>query len=174
MIKAPISLQVLRRSLYVKAKAEPTWRFWGLYVHICKMETLRAAYALAKANDGAPGIDGVTFEAIEASGVEGFLQQIQDELVAYGPVQSEANLALLHLDLGGAFTEGVDYPGEMCIGAIVVGPGLRPGLATAELVRQLLHLPAEPPSPPRPAYRDPSGWRDSSDRSRAPVADRRT
>ena len=40
MTKTPISLQDLRRSLYVKAKAEPSWRFWGLYVHVCKMETL--------------------------------------------------------------------------------------------------------------------------------------
>jgi RNA-directed DNA polymerase len=40
MTKTAISLQDLRRSLYVKAKAEPTWRFWGLYVHVCKMETL--------------------------------------------------------------------------------------------------------------------------------------
>src|SRR5215831_10887635 len=83
MTKAPISLQDLRRSLYVKAKAEPTWRFWGLYVHICKMETLREAYQMAKANDGAPGIDGVTFAAIEESGPEIFLQQIRDELVAH-------------------------------------------------------------------------------------------
>ena len=81
MIKASISLQDLRRSLYVKAKAEPTWRFWGLYVHICKMETLYEAYHMAKSNDGAPGIDGVTFEAIEASGVESFLRQIRDELL---------------------------------------------------------------------------------------------
>ena len=66
MIKAPIDLQDLRRRLYVKAKAEPSWRFWGLYVHVCKMETLREAYRLAKENHGAPGIDGVTFEAIEA------------------------------------------------------------------------------------------------------------
>jgi RNA-directed DNA polymerase len=82
MTKAPISLQDLRRSLYVKAKAEPAWRFWGLYVHICKMETLREAYKMAKSNNGAPGIDGVTFAAIEESGPETFLRQIRDELVA--------------------------------------------------------------------------------------------
>jgi RNA-directed DNA polymerase len=65
MIKAPIDLQDLRRRIYVKAKAEPSWRFWGLYVHVCKMETLHEAYAMAKKNNGAPGIDGVTFEDIE-------------------------------------------------------------------------------------------------------------
>jgi len=81
MIKAPISLQDLRRSLYVKAKAEQPWRFWGLYVHVCKMETLQEAYRMAKSNNGAPGIDGVTFEAIEAGGAESFLAQIRDELV---------------------------------------------------------------------------------------------
>ena len=80
MTKAPISLQDLRRSLYVKAKAEPVHRYWGLYVHICKMETLHEAYAMAKRNNGAPGIDGVTFEAIEESGVESFLKQIREEL----------------------------------------------------------------------------------------------
>jgi RNA-directed DNA polymerase len=47
------------------------------------METLREAYQMAKKNDGAPGIDGVTFAAIEESGVEGFLTQIQDELVTH-------------------------------------------------------------------------------------------
>src|SRR6266700_85476 len=65
------------------AKAETTWRFWGMYVHVCKMETLREAYALAQNNDGAPGSDGVTFAAIEAQGVEGFLERIRDELVQH-------------------------------------------------------------------------------------------
>ena len=74
MTKTPICLQDLRRSLYVKAKAEPTWRFWGLYVHVCKMETLHEAYQAAKKNDGAPGIDGVTFDAIEEGGVESFVR----------------------------------------------------------------------------------------------------
>jgi RNA-directed DNA polymerase len=45
------------------------------------METLRQAYAMAKENDGAPGIDGVTFEVIEEQGIEAFLEQIRDELV---------------------------------------------------------------------------------------------
>ncbi len=58
MRKAPIKLRDLRRRIYVKAKAEPEWRFWGLYVHVCKMETLREAYALAKRNNGAPGLMG--------------------------------------------------------------------------------------------------------------------
>ena len=81
MRKAPIKLRDLRRKIYVKAKAEPEWRFWGLYGHVCKLETLREAYALAKRNDGSPGIDGVTFEAIEAGGVESFIGQIREELV---------------------------------------------------------------------------------------------
>jgi RNA-directed DNA polymerase len=89
MTKAPGSLQDLRRSLYVKAKAEPTWRFWGLYVHICKRETLQEAYQMAKSNNGAPGSDGVTFEVIEERGVESFLKQIQNELVTntYRPIR---------------------------------------------------------------------------------------
>lgn len=82
MRKAPISLQDLRRKIYLKAKSDKAWRFWGLYVHICKRETLQEAYRMAKKNDGAPGIDGVTFEAIEESGLEGFLEQIRSELVS--------------------------------------------------------------------------------------------
>lgn len=90
MITTPITLQDLRRRLYLKAKAETTWRFWGLYVHVCKMETLHEAYKLAKENDGAPGIDGVTFEVIEEAGVERFLEQIRDELVTrrYRPMRN--------------------------------------------------------------------------------------
>src|SRR5580658_9238962 len=81
MTKAPVNLKDLRRRLYIKAKTEPTWRFWGLYVHVCKRETLQEAYLQAKANDGAPGIDGVTFTAVEAGGVDAFLDQLRKELV---------------------------------------------------------------------------------------------
>lgn len=81
MIKTPVSLQDLRRRIYVKAKTESSWRFWGLYVHVCKEETLQTAYRLAKKNNGAPGIDGVTFAAVEAGGVRCFLQELREELV---------------------------------------------------------------------------------------------
>jgi RNA-directed DNA polymerase len=82
MTRPLISLQDLRRRIYAKAKAEPSWRFWGLFVHVCKRETLHEAYALAKRNGGAPGVDGVSFAAIEESGEDGFLEQIRDELVS--------------------------------------------------------------------------------------------
>src|ERR1700726_982654 len=80
MTKAPIDLQDLGGGVHLKGEAEPPSRFWGLYVHVCKTETLRTAYEMAKQNDGAPGVDGVTFETIEAQGVEALLEQLRDEL----------------------------------------------------------------------------------------------
>ena len=90
MIKPPTNLQDLRRKIYVKAKTEKQWRFWGLYVHICKLETLRESYKLAKQNNGAPGIDGVTFKDVEASGIEKLLAELQLELIntSYRPMVS--------------------------------------------------------------------------------------
>ena len=90
MTKAPIHLQELRRRMYLKAKAEPSWRFWGLFVHVCKMETLEEAYREAKRKDGAPGIDGVSFQDVERSGRQGFLEQIRHELLegTYQPLRN--------------------------------------------------------------------------------------
>jgi RNA-directed DNA polymerase len=90
MTKASINLQELRRKIYMKGKADKSWRFWGLYVHVCKMETLQEAYRMTKSNNGSPGIDGVTFEEIEGSGVEEFLLQIQTELMnrEYSPMRN--------------------------------------------------------------------------------------
>lgn len=90
MIKAPGSLQELRKRIYIKAKADKTWRFWGLYVHVCKREVLQDALRMAKQNNGAPGIDGVTFEAIEEMGEEAFLESIGNELLTgiYRPTRN--------------------------------------------------------------------------------------
>ena len=90
MIKTSITLQELRRKIYKKAKADKTHRFWGLYVHVCKTNTLTESYQMAKRNNGAPGIDGMTFDDIEKAGVEGFLRNIQEQLVngTYQPIRN--------------------------------------------------------------------------------------
>lgn len=90
MIKAPINLQDLRRRIYRKAKSDKTHRFWGIFVHIAKMETLREAYRIAKRNGGAPGIDGLTFDDIEESGLDEFLLSIRNDLLSgsYQPLKN--------------------------------------------------------------------------------------
>jgi len=80
MIKTPIDLQELRKRIYQKAKSEKEHRFWGIFVHITKIETLEEAYRIAKRNGGAPGIDGKTFTDIENEGSIPLLEEIQEEL----------------------------------------------------------------------------------------------
>ena len=74
----------------MKAKADKTHRFRGLYVHVCKTNTLTESYQMAKRNNGAPGIDGMTFDDIEKAGVEGFLRNIQEQLIngTYQPIRN--------------------------------------------------------------------------------------
>src|ERR1039458_4955678 len=81
MTKAPISLQDLRRRIYRKAKSETTHRFWGLFVHVTKVETLEEAYRIAKSNGGAAGVDGQKFEDIESAGRSGFLAAVREDLI---------------------------------------------------------------------------------------------
>ena len=90
MIKTSITLQELRRKIYIKAKADKAHRFWGLYVHVCKESTLEQAYQMVKSNNGAPGIDGVTFGDVEQAGVQNFIQGIQQELIngSYRPTRN--------------------------------------------------------------------------------------
>ena len=90
MTKTSIGVQELRTRIGVKAKADPQHRFWGLYTHVWKLDVLREAYRLAKQNDGAPGVDGVTFKQIEALGVEKLLDTLSQELreMTYEPLPS--------------------------------------------------------------------------------------
>lgn len=81
-IQVPRKLSSLRQKLYQKAKMEPKFRFYVLYDRIYRRDVLECAYRIARKNKGAAGVDGMTFEQIEASdsGVEGFLDQIHKSL----------------------------------------------------------------------------------------------
>ena len=81
-LETPEKIRSLQRKLYCKAKAEPAFRFYVLYDKICREDVLGHAYALARANAGAPGVDGVTFAQIEVSGVEAWLAGLREDLVA--------------------------------------------------------------------------------------------
>jgi RNA-directed DNA polymerase len=82
MTKPTITTQELQRRIGHRAKSAPEHRFWGLYVHLVKIETLEAAYLEAKRNGGAPGSDGETFKSIEERGRAGFLTELAAELRA--------------------------------------------------------------------------------------------
>ena len=79
-LATPEKIRSLQRKLYCKAKAEPAFRFYLLYDKICREDILRHAYALARANAGAAGVDGETFAAIAAAGEESWLAGLRQEL----------------------------------------------------------------------------------------------
>ena len=81
-LTTPEKIRSLQRKLYVKAKAKPAFRFYLLYDKICRVDILFHAYRLARANAGAPGIDGMTFDQIEAQGLEAWLAGLREDLVA--------------------------------------------------------------------------------------------
>jgi RNA-directed DNA polymerase len=81
-LQTPERIRTLQGKLYLKAKAEPTFRFYLLYDKIHRDDMLRHAYALARSNKGAPGVDGVTFAMIEADGLEAWLDGIREDLRA--------------------------------------------------------------------------------------------
>ncbi len=79
-LATPISVRKLQTALDAKAKEEPGVRFYALYDKICRMDVLRNAYACCRANKGAPGADGMTFDDIEAYGRERWLGELAQEL----------------------------------------------------------------------------------------------
>jgi RNA-directed DNA polymerase len=80
-LATPEKIRSLQRKLYRKAKAEPAFRFYVLYDKICREDILLHAYGLARANAGAPGVDGVTFAQIEEQGLEAWLAGLREDLV---------------------------------------------------------------------------------------------
>ena len=79
-LQTPDKIRTLQRKLYLKAKAEPDFRFYLLYDKIYREDVFRHAYELMRTNNGAPGVDGVTFAMIEADGLEEWLSGIRKDL----------------------------------------------------------------------------------------------
>jgi RNA-directed DNA polymerase len=79
-LETPEKIRMLQKKLYSKAKQEPGYRFYLLYDKIYREDILAHSWALAKANAGAPGVDGQSFEQIESQGLEKWLHGIREEL----------------------------------------------------------------------------------------------
>src|ERR1700691_2546625 len=79
-LTTPSKIRELQIKLYRKAKNEPGYRFYMLYDKVYREDVLAHAYALARANHGAPGVDEQTFAQIESQGVKGWLTGIREEL----------------------------------------------------------------------------------------------
>ena len=79
-VAPPDKIRTLQRKLYVKAKTEPAFRCYLFYDKVHRADILQHVDRLARANGGAPGVDGVTFTDIEASGVETWLSGLGKEL----------------------------------------------------------------------------------------------
>src|ERR1035437_9942326 len=81
-LETPIKIRMLQRKLYQKAKEEPNYRFYLLYDKMYREDILNHAYALAKSNQGAPGVDGQSFTGIEAAGLGEWLNGLRNDLRA--------------------------------------------------------------------------------------------
>src|ERR1700676_771331 len=81
-LETPMKIRMLQRKLYQKAKEEPSYRFYLLYDKMYREDILAHSYALAKSNQGAPGVDGQSFWGIESQGLEEWLSGVREDLRA--------------------------------------------------------------------------------------------
>lgn len=153
-LQTPEKIRTLQRKLYCKAKAEPAFRFYVLYDKICREDILRHAYALARANAGAPGVDGMTFARIEAEGVERWLAGPREELVSKSYRPQPVRRAMIPKPGGGERPLGIPTIRDRVVqtaAKLVLEPifeadfedsayGYRPGRSGTDAIREVHRL----------------------------------
>jgi len=144
------SVQTLQKALRAKAKAEPGYRFYSLWDKVYRRDVLWEAYRHCRANDGAPGVDGVTFDQIEAQGVGPWLAKLQEELRSKTYVPLPLLRVWISKDNGGQRPLGIpairDRVAQMAV-LLVIGPifeadlcreqyGFRPGKSAKKAIQK--------------------------------------
>jgi len=109
-LETPLKIRTLQRKLYCKAKVEPAFRFYLLYDKISRADILFHAYRLARANRGAPGVDGITFAMIEAAGLETWLADLRMDLAAKMYKAAPVRRAMIPKPGGGERPLGIPTP----------------------------------------------------------------
>ncbi len=147
----PNTVETLRTSLQAKAKTEPAYRFYSLWDKVCREDVLHEAYRRCHANAGASGVDGETFDQIEAHGIERWLGKLRRELVAGTYAPMPLLLVWIPKSNGGQRPLGIptirDRVVQMAV-VLVIGPifeadllpqqyGFRPGLDAKMAVRRV-------------------------------------
>jgi RNA-directed DNA polymerase len=155
-LTTPERIRTLQRKLYLKAKAEPGFRFYQLYDKVWRADMLAHAYALCRSNAGARGVDGVTFAMIEEAGLEGWLSGLCEELRAKVYRPQAVRRVMIPKPAGGERPLGIptirDRVVQMAV-KLVIEPifeadfddsayGYRPGRGAADAIKEvhgLLH-----------------------------------
>ena len=151
-LETPAKIRNLQRKLYCKAKAEPAFRFYLLYDKICREDILRHAYRLARANAGAPGVDGVTFAQIEAEGLEAWLASLGEELDSKTYRPAPVRRVMLPKPGGGERPLGIPIIRDRVVqtaanprnarpgGRLSGGYGYRPGRSATDAIKDVHRL----------------------------------
>jgi RNA-directed DNA polymerase len=147
----PNKVETLQTSLQAKAKTEPAYRFYSLWDKVCREDVLDEAYRRCCANAGASGVDGETFDQIDAHGIDRWLGKLRKELVAGSYAPRPLLRVWIPKSNGGQRPLGVptirDRVVQMAV-VLVIGPifeadllpqqyGFRPGLDAKMAVRRV-------------------------------------
>jgi RNA-directed DNA polymerase len=150
-LATPNTVEKLQTSLQAKAKTVPAYRFYSLWDKVCRRDVIAESYRHCRANAGAAGMDGETFEQVEARGRERWLEELQEELVAGTYASTPLLRVWIPKSNGGQRPLGIqtvrDRVVQMAV-VLVIGPifeadllpqqyGFRPGVDAKMAVRRV-------------------------------------